>query len=66
MRENNTATKGTEWNGYHLLPMFETVTAKFAYNIFSPKPGDVLLATCGKTDRLSTRRQGHTQKGKLG
>jgi len=49
MRENNTATKGTEWNGFHLLPGFDADTAKHVYNNFDPKSGDVLVATYVKT-----------------
>jgi len=55
VRENTSATKGHVLNSYHLLPGFEADTAKHAYNDFTPKPGDVLVATYGKTGALYTR-----------
>ena len=53
--ENTSATKGYVLNGYHLIPGFEADTAKHAYNDFTPKPGDVLVATYGKTGAFYTR-----------
>lgn len=54
LREQTTKTEGTEWKGYHFLPGFDADTAKYAYNVFSPKPGDVLVATYAKTGRFGT------------
>jgi len=53
-RENTCPAKAAEWKGYHLIPGFDADTAKHAYNVFRPKPGDVLVATYGKTGPFYT------------
>jgi len=55
LRENVSSAKGHEWKGYHLIPGFEADTAKYAYNVFTPKPGEVLVATYAKTGVFCAR-----------
>jgi len=43
------ANAATEWNGYHFVPGFDAETAKYAFENFNPKRGDVLVATFAKT-----------------
>jgi len=43
------ANATTEWNGYHFVPGFNAETAKYVFENFNPKQGDVFVASFAET-----------------